>query len=201
MLRLSIGRHRPVGVLGMPGFFSPSICRSLRDETRSGDLAPARVRAGDAGTHVDREHRRSHVSRVSPRAHAVVNDALRRVQPWISNHFQLWLGGFEEAQFLLYHPGDFFGGHADGPVPAEYPFRPNCRKISVIVFLNGEVGSAPDSSFTGGALSFLEEGTAGSAGLPITPAEGLLVAFPAYLGHEVLPVRHGDRFTVVSWYY
>lgn len=188
-------------MLGIPGFLDPQTCRALREEIRAGELAPALVRVVGAEAHVNREHRKAYLSRVSSRAHAVVNEALRCAQPWISNHFQLPLAGFEEAQFLLYEPGDFFGVHADGPLPGEYGLRWNCRKISVIVFLNGEIGSTAEAAFTGGSLSFhrLEGGGAGV--FPIMPAEGLLVAFPSYQPHEVLPVSRGDRLTVVSWFF
>ena len=34
----------------------------------------------------------------------------------------------------------------------------------------------------------------------LTPAPGTLVCFRAETTHEVLPVTHGERFTIVSWY-
>ena len=131
-------------------------------------------------------------------AQAFVYESLRRLRPWISNHYQLVLNGFEKPQFLLYGPSDFFRAHADGPPPHEYPVRWRCRKVSVIAFLNGEIGSEPEASFTGGLLVF--RGGSGAA-FPVTPAEGLLVAFPSHHPHEVLPITSGERFTVVSWYF
>ena len=34
----------------------------------------------------------------------------------------------------------------------------------------------------------------------LTPEPGTLVCFRAETTHEVLPVTHGERFTIVSWY-
>jgi predicted 2-oxoglutarate/Fe(II)-dependent dioxygenase YbiX len=36
--------------------------------------------------------------------------------------------------------------------------------------------------------------------VPLAPSPGTLVAFRAETTHEVTPVTHGERVTIVSWY-
>ena len=40
-----------------------------------------------------------------------------------------------------------------------------------------------------------------SVGLGLSGEEGVLVAFRSELLHEVVPVTHGQRYTLVTWYY
>jgi predicted 2-oxoglutarate/Fe(II)-dependent dioxygenase YbiX len=37
--------------------------------------------------------------------------------------------------------------------------------------------------------------------LPLEAEEGLLIAFPAGVLHEVTPVLRGSRYTLATWYY
>jgi predicted 2-oxoglutarate/Fe(II)-dependent dioxygenase YbiX len=36
--------------------------------------------------------------------------------------------------------------------------------------------------------------------VPLAPAPGTLVAFPSETTHEVTPITHGERLSIVSWY-
>jgi SM-20-related protein len=36
--------------------------------------------------------------------------------------------------------------------------------------------------------------------VPLAPAPGTLVAFAAETTHEVTPIAHGERLSIVSWY-
>jgi SM-20-related protein len=40
-----------------------------------------------------------------------------------------------------------------------------------------------------------------SVGFGVEGEEGLLIAFRSDLLHEVTPVTHGERYTLVSWFY
>lgn len=78
------------------------------------------------------------------------------------------------------------------------------RKISAVLFLNRAGESLDDSSFAGGALTLyglLDNSRSKKYGFPIIAEEGLLVAFNANLVHEVTPVTHGARYSIVSYYF
>ena len=125
---------------------------------------------------------------VSESARTVVVGLLESLELRIESHFARPLDGFEEPQFLRYRAGDYFVAHQDGNTPLVYDDS-RFRKFSVVIFL-----SAP-GTFGGGSLVL-------HADPPVTlaPAPGTLVAFPSETTHEVLPITHGERLSVVSWY-
>ena len=59
----------------------------------------------------------------------------------------------------------------------------------MVIFL-----SAP-GTFGGGSLVLHAD-----PAVTLAPAPGTLVAFPSETTHEVLPITHGERLSVVSWY-
>jgi SM-20-related protein len=125
---------------------------------------------------------------VSDATRAAVVELLTRLQPRIAAHFGRPLDGFEEPQFLRYGEGDYFVAHQDGNTPLIHD-ESRLRKVSVVLFL-----SAP-GSFGGGALVLH-----GEPSVTLLPPAGTLVAFPSETTHEVLPITHGARLSVVWWY-
>jgi predicted 2-oxoglutarate/Fe(II)-dependent dioxygenase YbiX len=64
----------------------------------------------------------------------------------------------------------------------------------------GSQVSAPES-YGGGALVLHGPWSGPDLRAPLTPAPGTLTCFPAETTHEVLPITHRERFTIVSWYW
>jgi len=189
-----------LGVAGIPNFFGQELCRRLRADVRAGSLEPARVRVGESATQVNENYRRSQKTQIATPAAGTVEHCLRQLQSWCALYYGIGLSGFEPPQYLLYRQGDFFSRHADGPEPSEFRFRQSPRKVSVVVFLNGEKDSGSEDSFCGGELVVYGGGDSPDQGWPIVPSEGLLVAFPSFLVHEVKPVTSGERISLVSWF-
>ena len=53
----------------------------------------------------------------------------------------------------------------------------------------------------GGSLVFTEWRAGRTMGqYRLIPEQGMLVAFPSELTHEVMPVTYGERYSIVSWY-
>jgi SM-20-related protein len=125
---------------------------------------------------------------VSEAARSAVTGLLERLRSRIEAHFGRSLAGFEEPQFLRYGPGDHFVAHQDGNTPLIHDDS-RFRKVSVVIFLSDR------ATFGGGSLVLHTEPR-----LTLAPAPGALVAFPAETTHEVLPITHGERLSVVSWY-
>lgn len=59
--------------------------------------------------------------------------------------------------------------------------------------------SAAPESYGGGALVL--HGPTSGPDLRVPPAPGTLICFCAETTHKVLPVTHGERFSIVSWYW
>jgi predicted 2-oxoglutarate/Fe(II)-dependent dioxygenase YbiX len=73
-----------------------------------------------------------------------------------------------------------------------------------VVFLNQESDDSNEDGYSGGSLTFygLMEGAENSSiGFRLIGEEGLLVAFPSSIVHEVTPVTRGARYTIASWYF
>jgi SM-20-related protein len=121
-------------------------------------------------------------------ARAAVGTLLEALQSRIETHFDRALEGFEEPQFLRYGPGDYFVAHQDGNTPLIYDDS-RFRKVSVVIFLSDP------GTFGGGSLVLHAQPS-----VTLAPAPGTLVAFPSETTHEVLPITHGERLSVVSWY-
>src|SRR5262249_44805406 len=95
----------------------------------------------------------------------------------------------------------FFGPHADSSTESDAPSVATGRRVSIVVFLNGE-STDDDNCYSGGSLTFfglMHDPRANDRGFPITGETGLLVAFPSHCVHSVTPVTRGTRFTIVSW--
>jgi predicted 2-oxoglutarate/Fe(II)-dependent dioxygenase YbiX len=107
------------------------------------------------------------------------------------------LGVREGPGFLRYLPGGFYRPHRDkGDLPS-WPGAAS-RQLAVVVFLNSSRDAGIREGFAGGVLRLYPED---SDPIDIVPVEGLLVAFPATLLHEVTRVGDAVRDAVVDWFY
>ena len=178
----------------------------LDSATRARVVAEMRERGGRPATvslseeHVDEDYRRTTLADVSDETRTLVESRMRAALPSVARYFDEPLKEMERAQFLLYHEGDHFRRHSDSP--RDRPSSPDgtVRRISLVLFLNGEGPADEADSYEGGNLTFY--GLMGeSVGLPLTGSPGLLVAFRSELVHAVTPVTRGERCTVVSWFH
>src|SRR5262249_46965078 len=156
--------------------------------------------AEEAGDAMDRAYRKSVSAQVSEKTTSLVHTRLLKLLPTMAEHFKVPLSGCQTPQFLRYRVGDYFKAHADretkGP---DYVTR---RRVSMVIFLNGESAEPKLDAFGGGRLTFfglIDGSRADSLGFPLVGERGLLVAFRADLVHSVAPVTHGERYTIVSW--
>ena len=117
----------------------------------------------------------------------------------IEEHFGIPLTDCEVPQFLRYETGDFFVAHQDGNTPLIFDDS-RFRKISVVVFLSTPSAEPAPDTYGGGALVFHGPYSGPTLRIPVTPAPGTLIAFRAETTHEVIPVTHGERYSIVSWF-
>jgi SM-20-related protein len=185
----------------MKAFFDAEACAEVLGEMRRAGAGAATVYGrGEAGA-VDERVRRA--SRLAPSGETIerVRRRLAECREELGEHFGLRLGVCEEPQFLRYRVGDFFVAHQDGNTGMLRSEREQTRKVSVVIFLNGQSETPSASTFGGGSLVFSDwRGGAGRREFPFPAEAGALVAFRAETTHEVLPVTHGERFSIASWY-
>jgi len=139
-----------------------------------------------------------------------------------SSGWQYDIDEYEDIQFTKYHPGGFYGWHADGGgdhyakykkfidgvhekdnldrYPRGYTVNSKCvgkvRKISVTINLN------KPGEYEGGNLKFdFGPHTLGERYKEceeIRP-QGSMIVFPSYMHHQVTPITRGTRYSLVLW--
>jgi SM-20-related protein len=188
------------GLFARREFFDAALCDELREEIARSPARPSTV-AEESADAVDDAYRKTVSAQVSDETRSVVESRLAELRPVLAEHFRIPLEGFQAPQFLLYREGDFFRPHADQEDEAPEYVRE--RRVSAVIFLNGESDEPKVGTYRGGALTFfglMGDPRGDAVGFPLLGEKGLLVAFPSGLVHSVAPVTGGERFTIVSWF-
>jgi SM-20-related protein len=188
-----------VDLLVIRDFLAPATREELVAELRLADGGPATVYGQEAAGAVDSRVRRATRVLVSPETRERVMQQLLDRKGEIEKHFRITLSDCEEPQFLRYQTGDFFVAHQDGNTPLIYD-QTRFRKISIVLFLSPQSEEPAPDTYGGGALVVHEPYPNSDLTIPVVAAPGALVAFRAETTHEVTPVLHGVRYTIVSWY-
>ena len=192
-----------LGLFVFNEFLDAELCGKIRSELRVATGSQAMIcRKGVALVDVDARRTESVVAKVPTMA--LVQARLQGLRPALESHFNLRLTGCETPQFLIYKKGDFFLPHQDSSAEPEDPPHIKARRVSVVIFLNGETEEPGVPSYTGGSLVFYElidDPRLMRYGLPLVSEPGMLVAFRSDLLHEVEAVAQGERYTIVSWFF
>ena len=187
-------------VLIQPGFFGASTCREIIAEMRLATESRATVYGQSSSGSIDERIRKAARQTPSPATVDYVRQRLWECKPEIEQHFDVSLGECEEPQFLRYRVGDFFVAHQDGNTGL-MRMDSEARRVSVVIFLNEQSDGPQEGAYCGGSLVFHDwRGGRGSGELPQACPPGTFVAFRSETTHEVTPVTHGERYSIVGWY-
>lgn len=130
----------------------------------------------------------------------LVEHRLAARQKEIASQYGVDVATYEEPQFLRYRTGDFFVAHQDGNTGLMQSEQEQRRKISVVIFLNRRSDTAQVGSYGGGDLVFSEWRRRPRGQFHFHGEPGVLLAFPSETTHEVIPVTHGERYSIATWY-
>jgi SM-20-related protein len=189
-----------LGLFVVEHFLERSVCARVRAELETAPATPSTVAHGGR-SFVDERVRKAS-GRTPPVATAAAigaNIAALRLD--LEHHFGVRLIDNEPPYFATYRAGDYFKPHADTGTTDDGPEQIRARKVTVVLFLNGESERPEPDSYCGGALAFYglyDDPMWRAMGLPLHGEAGLLVGFRADVIHEVTTVTHGERCTVVS---
>ena len=188
-----------IDLLQIADFFDAGTRRALVAEMRAVAGAPATVTGQGEGAALALNTRKASRLTLSAETRARVRAALLERKAALEAHFGVALDGCEEPQFLRYEEGDFFVAHQDGNTPI---LRDDSRfrKVSAVVFLNAQSEEPAEGTYGDGALVFHGPYTGPTLRVPVAPEPGTLVAFRAETTHEVVPVTHGERFTIAAFF-
>jgi SM-20-related protein len=188
-----------IDVVRMDHVLGAATVERIRNEMAAAEGDPATVLGSTPAHRLPSSARKATRIAVSQAVRSAVMELLGGLRPRFEAHFGRPLGGLEEPQFLRYVPGDYFVAHQDGNTPLVHD-ESRFRKVSVVIFLSAQSERPAPETFSGGSLVVHGPVAGPEPPLTIAPAPGTLVAFPSETTHEVLPVTHGERLSIVSWY-
>lgn len=134
---------------------------------------------------------------IAPEISERIKALLMREKDELAQHFEVELTHCEEPQFLRYETGDFFVMHQDGNTPMVHDHT-RFRKVSVSVYLSLQGEPSAPETYGGGELVLYSHYSA--PGERVFEPRGTLVAFRSETTHEVLPITHGERYVIVTWF-
>lgn len=178
-------------------FLEPGVYREIVAEMSAAQSDSATVYGRTTSGAVEQNIRRT--LRIHPSV-ATVDSIVRRLwslKDQIERHFAVALRECEDPQFLRYREGDFFVAHQDGNTGMTL-LDTERRLVSTVLFLSRESDSREPGAHCGGSLVFSNYRTGSKFRMIGEP--GMLVAFRAETTHEITPVTHGERYSIVSWY-
>jgi SM-20-related protein len=192
-----------LGLFVVPNFLESfagiELCRAM-------EQAPAEkalVARADGVECLDEESRKVESSILPKEARSQLKARFRELAPALAEHFGCSILGCESPTYLIYKEGDFFKPHTDGGGD-QVRHEIRLRRVSAVLFLNRQSQEPAEGAYGGGKLTFyglLDGPQWEKCGLSLEAEAGLLVAFPSTQFHEVTPVSHGKRFTIVTWFF
>jgi SM-20-related protein len=185
--------------LRMEGFLDPATVERVLAAVADAPREAAGVYGRQADALVEPNVRRAQRMAVADATRALVAGRLAAVQESIARHFGVDLATCEAPQFLRYDEGDYFVAHQDGNTPL---LRDDSvrRRVSAIIVLHASSPEPEDATYGGGALVLHGRYPDLDSRHVVTATPGTLVAFPSETTHEVTPVTHGCRYSIVAWY-
>lgn len=181
-------------------FLDVDACRDITTALAASRANAATIYGAAGSPSVVETTRRTARIVAPPEVVQLVEDRLAASQKEIGSHYGVGCETFEEPQFLRYRTGDFFVAHQDGNTGLMQSEREQRRKVSVVIFLNRRSDTPQEGTYGGGDLVFSEWRRRPHGQLRFYGEPGTLVAFPSETTHEVIPVTHGERYSIASWY-
>jgi SM-20-related protein len=180
-------------------FLEPLVCERIFDEMSAAEGRSSIVYGSSASGVVDEATRTSLRLTVSSEIVALITSRLLNSLDDVAKHFDVQLSECEDPQFLRYETGAFFVAHQDGNTGL-LRLDTERRLVSIVIFLSRESESPQPESNThcGGSLVFTN--LRDSSKFHLSGEPGTLLAFRSETTHEVTPVTHGQRYSIVSWY-
>lgn len=201
------------GFYTVRNFLGREFCQSLIREMNNSESKMGGILPFGADEYVYDESFKSRLeSEVSLQTIEKVSSKLLEKAPEIAKHYDVEIKNVQRIRFATYRTGDFYKAHVDYFTPENTPEayknkpvspRVTTRKVAAIIFLNDESKEPLEGAYGGGNLTFhglMKDSAFGNFGLPIIGECGLLVTFPPSVLHEVVPVTHGTRYSLATWY-
>jgi len=188
------------GLFVRKNFLAQELCTRCCSEMNAAAQAQATIAGPNETDVLDENIRKVKWADVPATSVSLVEARLLALIPTLERHFNVTLTECQPLSFLTYQEGDFYHVHDDCGDDARPDHRG--RKVSVVIFLNRQAQQPADDTYCGGSLTFyglIDDPRWLTYGFPLNSEPGLLIAFRSETIHQVLPVTHGKRYSIVSW--
>jgi len=188
------------GLFVRKNFLAQELCTRCCSEMNAAAQAQATIAGPNETDVLDENIRKVKWADVPATSVSLVEARLLALIPTLERHFNVTLTACQPLSFLTYQEGDFYHVHDDCGDDARPDHRG--RKVSVVIFLNRQAQQPADDTYCGGSLTFyglIDDPRWLTYGFPLNSEPGLLIAFRSETIHQVLPVTHGKRYSIVSW--
>jgi SM-20-related protein len=181
-------------------FVDESTCAEWCAAVYAGRKVAATVANATGASVVDERARRTLCVSVQTSISREARSRLSDLLPELRRHFGISLSTVQDPQFLMYRRGNYFRPHQDNSTSKGHGLEVRLRRVSVVLFLNRGTQLPEPGTYCGGDLLLYAPRRDVRPYIQVGGQPGLLVAFLSNTFHEVRPITHGDRCTVVSWY-
>jgi SM-20-related protein len=184
-------------------FFDARTCDKIIAEARTAWGGPATIYTEGSANPVNESLRKTTRLMLSDETTALVKRRLLEHKAAVEQHFGISLNDCEDPQFLKYQIGDFFVAHQDGNTEQLQYDHLRVRRVSVVVFLSQQAAQPAPDTYCGGSLAFFDphvDPRRKEMGVHLYGERGMFAAFPSETTHEVTPLTHGERYTIICWY-
>jgi SM-20-related protein len=191
------------GLLLVRNFFDAQTCKEIIAEASAAWGGPATIYTEGSTNPVNESLRKTTRLLLSDETTATVKRRLLEHKAAVEQHFGMVLKDCEDPQFLRYRVGDFFVAHQDGNTEQLQFDHLRVRRVSVVVFLSQQSEQPAPDAYCGGSLVFFDpyvDPKRKELGVSLHGETGMFAAFRSETTHEVTPVSHGERYSIVCWY-
>jgi len=175
-------------------FVSKEACIELCNEMELSNKQAGNVFSEEnKSEYKDTALRKTQTCELSNESQQFIANKILNIKPALESFFnEQYATAWEEPKFLEYKKGDYFLPHTDEQAH---------RKLNISIYLNSQTVEPSNTNYTGGELkiyNLIQSPNWKNRGFSIPGIQGMLIAYPANLVHEVTAVETGYRYAIVS---
>ena len=185
---------RKLGLYIDEQFLTHKECQELSEEMAHSQKTTGQVYSEESETeYSDLQLRQTQTCHVSLQSHDRIASRILTIKPLLEEHFkEQYSSAWETPKFLQYKTGNYFKPHTDAQA---------CRRLNLSIYLNNQSANQTPGSYCGGELTLyglIQSPGWQKRGMTVPGIQGMLIAYPVDILHEVTPVEFGSRYAIVS---
>ena len=141
-----------MGVFALKDFLDAESCHAIQAQMHlPQSIRPAEI-SRDGMERIDEAIRKTKLVKIDKQTKSSIEERVTSIKSQIKAHFEVELDTCENPQFLAYKEGDFFKPHTDSITSSTAHDFVQQRRVSVVLFLNGESSIPSPDTYSGSSL-------------------------------------------------